>query len=169
MLRRSPGPSAETEKPLTLLVFSVGGRRMAVKAEEVGGVWPWTQAMPIPSATAFVGAVIRRGDEVLPVFDLAGRLNLQVQGQSPLCLIGKHRLGPIAMCIDAQIPTLVSVDQAAFQPGAGPEPEVEGRCVIDAEELAVVSLGTLLRSPRPPSPVVRPGNREKFGSGESHG
>ncbi|MGH7166359.1 MAG: chemotaxis protein CheW [Nitrospiraceae bacterium] len=169
MLRRSPGPSAEAKKALTLLVFSVGGRRMAVKAEEVGGVWPWTQAMPVPSATAFVGAVFQRGDEVLPVFDLAGRLNVQVQGQAPLCLIGKHRLGPFAMRIDAQIPTLVAVDQAAFQPGAGPEPEVEGRCVIDTEELAVVSLGTLLRSPRPQSPAVGPGDREEFGTGESHG
>ncbi len=169
MLRKSPGRSADVEKALMVLVFSVGGRRMAVKAEEVGGVWPWTQAMPVPSATAFVGAVLRRGGDVLPVFDLAGRLNLQVQGQAPLCLIGKHRLGPFAIRIDAQIPTLVTVGRDAYRADGGSEPGVEAHCMIDAEELAVMSLATLLRSPRPPSTATGPGDRDEFGSGEPHG
>ena len=34
----------------TLVLFSVGGRPLAAKVEEVGGVWPWTGAMPVPSA-----------------------------------------------------------------------------------------------------------------------
>lgn len=169
MLRKSPGPSAEVEKALSLLVFSVGGRRLAVKAEEVGGVWPWTQAMPVPSTTAFVGAVVRRGEEVLPVFDLAKRLNVQVQGQAALCLIGRHRLGQFAMRIDPQIPTLVSVDRAAFQADAGSEPGLEGHCVVEEAKLAVVSLGELLRGPRSPSAAAGSDERKGFGSGEAHG
>jgi len=169
MLRKSPGPSADVEKALSLLVFSVGGRRMAVKAEEVGGVWPWTQAMPVPSTTPFVGAVLRRGDDVLPVFDLAKRLDVRVQGEAALCLIGRHRLGQFAMRIDPQIPTLVSVDRAAFQADAGSEPGLEGHCVIEAEKLAVVSLGGLLRGPRGPSAAAGPDDRKGLGSGEAHG
>jgi chemotaxis signal transduction protein len=56
-----------------LLVFSVGGRRIATRANDVGGIWLWTEVVSVPSGTAHINAVLRHGEDILPVFDLAGR------------------------------------------------------------------------------------------------
>src|SRR5689334_24767624 len=100
-------------RKVMLLVFSVGGRRMAAKADEGGGVWPWTEAIPVPSVTPFMNAVLRRGEDILPVFDLAGRLKVQIKTQTALCLLAKRRDGPMAVCIDGEIPALQLVDEEA--------------------------------------------------------
>jgi chemotaxis signal transduction protein len=126
-----------------LVLFSVGGRRLAAKVEEVGGVWPWTGSIPVPSGTAFVKAVTRRGDEVLPVFDLAGRLGVAVEGASPLCLIAKRRDGPLAICIDADIPTLHAIEPDSVQPVHPGDPDAIGTCRLGADYVPVYSLAAL--------------------------
>ena|SRR5581483_4528053 len=146
MLRTLPGRKSKVSKvtksakTIPLVVFSVGGRRLAAKAEEVGGIWPWTNSMLVPSGTAFVNAVLRRGDEILPVFDLAGKLNVQVEGQFPLCLIAKRYDGPIALCIDEEIPILHMLETEAIRPIFGEDPHVAAVCRIGTEELPLYSL-----------------------------
>ncbi|MBI4401866.1 MAG: chemotaxis protein CheW [Nitrospirae bacterium] len=123
----------------------MGGRRLAAKVEEVGGVWPWTEAIPVPSGTAFVSAVVRRGEDVLPVFDLAGKLDLQVVGPAPLCLIAKRVDGPMAVRIDADIPTLHTIEETAIRTPASADPDLVGVCVIGTGEVPIYSLATLGR------------------------
>lgn len=44
MLKTPHGPNSNAARaPWSLVMFSVGGRRLAAKVEEVGGVWPWTE------------------------------------------------------------------------------------------------------------------------------
>jgi chemotaxis signal transduction protein len=149
MLKTHRGPSSEPPKSCPLVIFSLGGRRLAARAEEVGGVFPWADAMPVPSGTAFVNAIIRRGDEVLPVFDLASRLNLHVAGASPWGLIAKRRDGPIALRIDGEIPSLRSVEAGALRSAAGGEADIAGTCLLGNEEVPIYSLATLGLSSSP--------------------
>ena len=130
-------------KPVMLLVFSVGGRRMAARASDVGGIWPWTDVVPVPSGTPHVSAVLKRGEDILPVFDLAGKLSVQAKSLPLLCLIAKRKDGLMAVCIDGDIPTLQSVAEASIRPVGWNDSDVIGTCRIEAEELPVYSLAHL--------------------------
>lgn len=140
--RKAEQGSAQA-KSIMLLVFSVGGRRMAARANDVGGIWPWTEVVSIPSGTPHIGAVLRQGEDILPVFDLAGRLDVQVKGSALFWLIAKRKDGPMAICIDGDIPTLQLVSEESIRPVAWKDSDVIGTCRIEAEELPVYSLAQL--------------------------
>src|SRR5207249_11299603 len=95
--------------------------------------------MSLPSGTAFVNALLRRGEDVLPVFDLAARLNVQVRGATPLCLIAKRKDGDMAIRIDEEIATLHVVEQAAVQRTTGTHAEVVDACVRVTAEVPIYS------------------------------
>ncbi|HET7057805.1 MAG TPA: chemotaxis protein CheW [Nitrospiraceae bacterium] len=139
---RKAAQGSTKAKSVMLLVFSVGGRRMAARASDVGGIWPWTDVVSIPSGTPHISAVLKRGEDILPVFDLAGRLSVQVTGAA-LCLIAKRKDGLMAVCIDGDIPTLQSVSEESIRRVAWKDSDVIGTCRIEAEELPVYSLAHL--------------------------
>jgi chemotaxis signal transduction protein len=143
----SRGQKSKAAKTIPVVIFSVGGRRVAAKAEEVGGIWPWTQPMPVPSGTPFIHAVLRRGDEVMPVFDLAGRLGVQVNATGCLCLIAKRLDGPMAVCIDGDIPTLQVLHQESISPVKDVDADIAGSCRIGDQETPIYSLAHLGLSP----------------------
>ena len=128
------GQTPEAVKPWSLVMFSVGGKRLAVRAEEIGGVSPWTEAMPVPSLTPYITAVVRQGEEILPVFDLARLLMVQVSKVDPLCLRAKRQDGLMAICIDPDVPTLHQVEARAIRPASSGAPGVVGVCSIGSEE-----------------------------------
>jgi chemotaxis signal transduction protein len=112
---------------------------VAVRAEEIGGVSPWTEAMPVPSLTPNVNAVVRQGEEILPVFDLARLLMVQVSRTDRLCLRAKRQDGIMAVCIDADVPTLHQVDARAIQAASSGAPGVIGVCAIESEDVPIYS------------------------------
>jgi chemotaxis signal transduction protein len=142
MLKTPLGRTSKAQKAWPLVVFSVGGRSLAVKAEEVMSVLPWTGAIPVPSGTAYVTAVLRQGEDVLPVFDLAAKLRVQVKGSKPLCVIARRKDGPMAVCIDSDIPALQTVEASTVKPAAGGS-DITGFCMVGAEEVPIYSLATL--------------------------
>jgi len=127
-----------------LLVFSVGGRRLATRAEEVVGIGPWKDSVPIASQTPFVSAIIRQGDVVLPVFDLAARLHLSIQGSSPLCLTATHPQGHMAICIDEEVPALQPYEPSGIQRYRGKDSLAEESYVIGFDEVPILSLSQLV-------------------------
>jgi len=133
------GQTPEAAKPWSLVMFSVGGKRVAVRAEEIGGVSPWTEAMPVPSLTPYVNAVVRQGEEILPVFDLARLLMVQVSKAEPLCLRAKRQDGLMAVCIDPDVPTLHQIDAQAVRTASSGSPGVVGMCSIGAEDVPIYS------------------------------
>lgn len=141
MLRtaRHHGQTPEVARPWSLVRFAVGGKRLAVRAEEIGGVSPWTEAMPVPSLTPYVNAVVRQGEEILPVFDLARLLMVQVSRTDCLCLRARREDGPMAVCIDGGVPTLHQIEAKAVQPASSGAPGVIGICTIDSEEVPIYS------------------------------
>jgi chemotaxis signal transduction protein len=144
MLRTSQKHQWETVRQLwQLLVFSVGGRRLAVKTLDVSGISQWNESIPIAGRTPFVAAVVRQGQTVLPVFDLAASLHLTVQGNSPLCLRVKHPLGEMVMCIDEEIPVLHTFDVAAIQTYHGKDLPAEGSYTSGLDEIPILSVSRL--------------------------
>lgn len=126
-----------------LLVFSVGGRRLAVKMLDVGDISQWGESIPVAGRTPFVTAVIRLNQTVLPVFDLAAALQRTVQGNSPLCLRVKHSLGDMVMCIDEEIPVLETLDRSMIETYRGTDVPTEGSYVHGQEEIPILSVSKL--------------------------
>jgi chemotaxis signal transduction protein len=144
MLRTSHKHQWETARQSwQLLVFSVGGRRLAVKTLDVSDISKWNESVPVAGRTPFVTAVIRQGQTVLPVFDLAASLHLTVQGDSPLCLRVRHPLGEMAMCIDEEIPVLHTFDPAEIRTYQGKDLPAEGSYTNGLDEIPILSVARL--------------------------
>ncbi len=147
------------------MLFSIGNRRLAARAEDVGGIFsPSHDAVPVPSETPFINALIRRDGELLPVFDLAAKLQVQVQGDAPLCLIVKHRAGPMAVCVDAEMPKLHAVERASITPASDMDSDTLGTCRMGTEEVPIYALSNLGRTPDPGEAVW---SHEAEGAGRS--
>jgi hypothetical protein len=144
----SPGQNSKPAKMVPIVVFSVGGQRLAARAEEVGGIWPWTEAMPVPSGTRFVDAIMRQGEKVFPVFNLAERLRVKFQSQDRLWMIAKRFDGPMAVCIDGGTPSFEVLGADSIHYANGGESDIVGTCRIGAEELPLYSLTRLGDDPR---------------------
>lgn len=147
MLKGQSKQVGERAVSWSLMVFSIGGRQLAARTEEVGGVLPWTGAMPVPSRTPYVNALVRHGADVLPVFDLGEMLKLQVQGDAPMCLIAKRRDGPMAIRIDASIPKLMVVEPSSLYPPAQPDPNILWHCQIEGIAVPIYALSNLGTGP----------------------
>ena len=126
-----------------LLVFWVGGRRLGARTEDIAGVQLWQHATPVPSDTPFVNAMIRVDKECMPVYDLAGRLNQTLDTDSPLCLMIKHEDGPMAICIDAHIPSLHMVDPSTIQTRDSDDADIAGVCSAGDEQVTVINCARL--------------------------
>ncbi len=126
-----------------LLVFSVGGRRLAVKTLEVGDISQWGEPIPVFGRTPFVTAIVRLNQTVLPVFDLAAMLERVVQGSSPLCLRVKHASGDMVICIDEAIPVLRTLEHSMIRPYRNTDVPAEGSYADGQEEIPILSMSRL--------------------------
>ena len=136
--RQQSGPKA-----CHLLVFTVGGRKLAVKTEEVASITTWNGSIPVPSCTPFVSAVVRREADVFPVFDLAQLLHVRVQGDDLLCLTAKHPQGAMAICIDEDMPVLHTLDTSAIQAYHGGEFDAVGSFASGFDQVPIMSFAKL--------------------------
>ena len=144
MLRAGGGCQQKaTPRSWNLLVFSVGGRRLSVKTEEVSGISRWKGSIPVPSRTPYILSVIREHDSIWPVFDLAGLLRLSVQGDRLLCLIAKHPRGAMAVCIDGEMPVLRTLDAADVHGYEEKDVPSFGSFSNGLEEVPIISLSKL--------------------------
>ena len=148
MLRAARGQqhAQATKRSWNVVVFSVGGMKLAARTEDVGGVSPWTESIPVPSRTPFVQAMLKRDNHVMPVYDLAARLSRTVQGDPLLCLVARQLDGPMAICIDADVPSLETVDATAIRPNDRGGIETLGSVTIGENDVAIVELQRLGRS-----------------------
>ena len=148
MLRATRGQqqAQATKRSWNMVLFSVGGIKLAARTEDVGGISPWTQSIPVPSRTPFVHAMLKREHDVIPVYDLATRLSRTLQGDPLLCLVARHLDGPMAICIDADVPSLETVDVVTIRPSGSEDIETLGMVTIGGEDVAIVALQRLGRS-----------------------
>lgn len=135
--------SHETLRFWHLLIFSVGGRRLAIKTLDVGGISQWHESIPVSGRTPFVSAVVRLNQVVLPVFDLAAVLQRTVQGKSFLCLRVKHSSGDMAICIDEEIPALQTLAVSMIQPYRDKDVPAEGSYAHGQEDVPILAVSRL--------------------------
>jgi hypothetical protein len=135
--------SVSAKRSWMLLVFSIGGERLAARTDDVGGIAPWIDSIAVPSRTPFVQAMLRREKELLPVYDLASRLNRPLMGDPLLCLVAKHIDGPMAICIDGDMPSLHAIDAGALRFSNRTDIETIGSFNDGHGEIPVVALQTL--------------------------
>jgi chemotaxis signal transduction protein len=133
-----------------VVVFSIGGKRLAARTEDVGGVAPWIDTVPVPSRTPFVGAMLAREKNVMPVYDLATRLHREPEGDTLLCLVARHVDGPMAICIDAVIPSLHNIEVNQIVPSKHLDLETLGSFTDEGDDIDIVALQRLGHS-RPDS------------------
>lgn len=147
MLRASRGQqqAQTTKRSWNVVVFSIGGMKLAARTEDVGGVSPWTGSIPVPSRTPFVQAMQKRDHQVMPVYELANRLSRTLQGDPLLCLVARHVDGPMAICIDAAVPSLETIDAAAIRPTVSGDLETFGSVTIGGDDVTIVALQRLGR------------------------
>jgi CheW-like domain len=145
MLRASKqqDKTVAAKRSWNLLVFSIGGERLAARTEDVGGIAPWINSIAVPSRTPFVQAMLRREKELLPVYDLAARLNRSLLGDPLLCLVAKHVDGPMAICIDGDMPSLHTIDAGALQLSIRTDIETIGSFNDGNGEIPIVAIQTL--------------------------
>lgn len=144
MLRGAVGRQRQAASHLChLLVFSVGGRRLAVKTEEISRISVWVGSIPIPSCTPFISSVIRLDQAVFPVFDLAGMLKLRVKGKQRLCLMAKQADGVMAICIDEEMPVLHSLDAAKILAYRDNDIDTVGCFTHEFENVPIISAARL--------------------------
>jgi hypothetical protein len=148
MLRSARGKQQAqvTKRSWNLLVFSIGGLKLAARTKDVGGVSSWIESIPVPSRTPFVQAMLKRENVVMPVYDLAARLSRKLSGSPLLCLEARHLDGPMAICIDAEMPSFEIVDPTEIRSNDTGDIETLGTVTIAGNDVAIVALQRLGRS-----------------------
>jgi len=91
-------------------------------------------------------AMLKLDNHVMSVYDLAARLSRPLQGDPLLCLVARHLDGPMAICIDAEVPSLETVDATAIRPNGRGDIETLGSVMIDGNDRAIMALQQLGRS-----------------------
>ena len=137
--------AVSTKRTWSLVVFSVGGVKLAARTEDVGGVTPWGESVKVPSRTPYVYSLLKRDKDVLPVYDLAQRLERTVDRNARLCMVARHPDGPMAIGIDDEIPSLHQVDAGAIKPSTRQNIETLGSFDDGGEEVAIVAIYDLGR------------------------
>ena len=60
-----------------------------------------------------------------------------------MCLEARHLDGPMAICIDADVPSLETVDTAAIRPNGREDIETLGTVTIGGKDVAIVAMQRL--------------------------
>ncbi len=134
------------KKAWNVVVFSVGGVKLAARTEDVGGVSAWSEPVPVPSRTPFVGAMLKREHDVMPVYDLATRLQREPKGDDLLCLVARHVDGPVVICIDSVIPSLHSIEVSQITSSKHMDLETLGSFSENGEDIDIVALKRIGRN-----------------------
>lgn len=144
MLRSFVGKQQKTiHHSCSLLIFSVGGRRLAVKTNEVAGISQWKGSTRVPGRTPFVSAVMRRDQQVFPVLNLADMLHVSVQGDQLLCLTVRHPDGAMAVCIDEEMPVLHTLAMSSIRTYQGGALKAVECFVNGFDEIPIITVSKL--------------------------
>jgi hypothetical protein len=92
--------------------------------------------------------MLKRKNLVMPVYELATRLSRKLQGDPLLCLVVRHIDGPMAICIDAEMPSLETVDAMEIRSNDRRDIETIGTVTIAGNDVAIVALQRLGRAIR---------------------
>jgi hypothetical protein len=90
--------------------------------------------------------MLKRDNYVMPVYDLAASLKCILQGDPLLCLVARHLDGPMAICIDAEVPAVAKVDAGSIRQNGERDIESLGSVTIGENDVTIVALQRLGRA-----------------------
>jgi len=99
----------------SLVIFRLDDRRCALKIAAVKRVLRAVEIVPVPDASAAVLGVINVQGEIIPVFDLRARLNLQPRALLPAdhLILVTHKNGLVSLVAD-EVLGVFSLDENAI-------------------------------------------------------
>lgn len=136
---------AASIKLWNIVVFSIGGVKLAARAEDVGSVAPWIDGIPVPSRTPFVSGLINRDDDIMPVYDLGARIDRCPEGEPLLCLVARHWDGPMAICIDSTLPLIRTIETSQIGESQQTDLETLGSFHEGGHKIEILALKSLGR------------------------
>jgi purine-binding chemotaxis protein CheW len=114
------------QQPRSLQLFSSGGARYAVFADEVMSITDWREPAALPHAPASVLGVVSIHGRMLTVLDLSQLLDLQKLADNPTHILALNGDEQLALAIDGVGETLTM--EAADANGAAEDvPEASGK------------------------------------------
>ncbi|MWB77440.1 chemotaxis protein CheW [Pseudooceanicola sp. 216_PA32_1] len=141
-----------TAKDLELLTFRVADQEYSLDIMSVREICGWTRTTPMPHAPAFMRGVINLRGTVLPVMDLALRLNMQSQKTSDRNVIIVVTLNGTltGLLVDAVSDIVaISVEDLQTPPEMSSDPQstvVRALTVIDDRMIRVLDLAAIVPS-----------------------
>ena len=141
-----------TAKDLELLTFRVADQEYSLDIMSVRETRGWTRTTPMPHAPAFMRGVINLRGTVLPVMDLALRLNMQSQKTSDRNVIIVVTLNGTltGLLVDAVSDIVaISVEDLQTPPEMSSDPQstvVRALTVIDDRMIRVLDLAAIVPS-----------------------
>ena len=146
--RHEPGLAAG--QPIELITFRVGGLDFCVQAISVKEIRGWTPATLLPDAPAYVRGAINLRGAILPIVDLAARLELTETTPTARHVVIVVWIGArlVGLLVDA-VCDILTVSSDAHQPTPGLRSEtVEGLVTalvtVDDRMIALLSLDHVL-------------------------
>ncbi len=135
-------PSSELEP---LLVFSLEGRRFALKASVVQRVLRAAEITPLPDAPAGVRGLVNIGGNIVPVYDLRVRFNMPVRAvrSSDFFVIATTYERTVAVLVDDLIGLMECSVTPTDEVVLGVE-VIEGVVKMDSELVLLHPLGKFL-------------------------
>jgi len=148
MTETEEAPGAE------LLTFRLGQQEYALDIMCVREIRGWTRATPLPHAPAHMKGVINLRGTVLPVMDLAARLELpdRTQTERAVIVVVKHAEAMTGLLVDA-VSDIVNVTAEDLQTppgavGAQGTQVVTALTLLDERMIRILDLGVIVGDPQ---------------------
>ena len=141
---------AQHAHPLELLTFNVTDQEYSIDIIQVREIRGWTRTTPMPHAPDYMRGVINLRGTVLPVMDLARRLNLSSgETHERNVVIVVHLDGMLTGLLVDAVSDIVTVDADQLQPPPDIGAEQAGSVIsaltlIDDRMIRVLNLAAVL-------------------------
>jgi purine-binding chemotaxis protein CheW len=136
-----------------LISFCIGEQEFAVDIMSVREIRGWSPATPLPQTPAYMRGVINLRGAVLPIMDLAARLELPVSELSARSVIIVVNAGDrlLGLLVDA-VSDIISVTQDTIQPPPDIACDrvrsfIRGLISMDSRMISEIALDGLLPEP----------------------
>lgn len=145
-----PEDSAGKSEIAELLAFRIGEQEYCVDIMAVREIRGWSKATPLPHSPAYMRGVINLRGTVLPIIDLAQRLNLdEVESSDRDVVIVVNRDETTVGLLVSAVSDIVPLEKKALQapPNVGNEdgPEfIASIAVLDGRLIRILDLPTVM-------------------------
>jgi len=127
-----------------LIIFSVAGKRHALRLEQAAEVLEKVPTFPVPGVPPWLGGAINCHGRIVPVLDLAAFLGAPLPTRGGTVIVLDRRVGDLALRVEGAV-AIVAMDAAMEESGEAESP-VERDFVVAGQRLAMLSPETVVKA-----------------------